>query len=86
MNPDEKSLLEKTYALAEENHKLLKSLRNSHRVSAFFTFIYWLIIIGVAAGAFYYLQPYTSALLSDFNNVKSVINKIPSLTGTTTNK
>jgi hypothetical protein len=80
MNPYEKELLEETRKLAQENNKILKSLRTAHRWSTFFSFFYWIIIIGVAAGAFYFLKPYTGALLSDFNNVKSVVGKIQNLT------
>ena len=84
MNPNEKELLEKTYELTEENNKILKGIRSSNRWSAFFRIFYWIIIIVVSVGAFYYIQPYIDVatkayrnIQGDLNNVKSVVNTIP---------
>ena len=88
MTPDEKELLEKTHSLAQENNKILRSIRSSNRWSSVFRVIYWIIIIGASIGAFYYIQPYANLLLkeysiiqTDLNNVKIVTSKLPSLTG-----
>lgn len=86
MNPYEKELLEETRKLAEENNKILKGLRTAHRWSTAFSFFYWVLIIGVSVGAFYFLQPYVDTILktystiqNDLTNVKSVTSKLPSL-------
>jgi len=87
MNPNEKELLEKTYSLAEENNNILKGIRRSNRWSLFFKIFYWVIIIGVAVGAFYFVQPYVDVVFKayqsvqgDFGKVKSIVNTIPSST------
>lgn len=84
MNPEEKEILQKTNDLAKENNKILKSIRRSNRWSTIFRLFYWLIIIGVSIGAFYFIQPYIDPLINaykgiqtDINNIKSVTNKIP---------
>jgi len=81
MNPNEKDLLQKTYELSKENNDILKGIRSSNRWSAFFRIFYWLIIIGISVGAFYYVQPYIdvamkaySSIQGDLKNVKSVVN------------
>jgi len=86
MNPNEKELLQKTFELAEENNKILHQIRRSNRLSSFFRIFYWVIIIGVSIGAFYYLEPYLNSvtkayrsLQTDLNSVKSVTSKLPSL-------
>jgi hypothetical protein len=91
MEQDEKDLLQKTYDLSKENNKILHSIRNSNRWANFFRFIYWVLIIGVSLGAFYYLQPYVNNILGaynsiqgDLNTVKTVSGKIPSVPNTTT--
>ncbi len=84
MNPNEKELLQKTYELSQENNHILKGIRSSNRWSAFFKAFYWIIIIGVSVGAFYYVQPYVDVAMKayksvqgDFSKVKSVVNSIP---------
>lgn len=87
MDPYEKELLAETNKLAKENNKILRGLRSSHRWSSFFHTIYWIIIIGIAVGAFYYLQPYVNTIIktystiqNDLTNVKSIVNKVSSST------
>jgi hypothetical protein len=58
MTPEERSLLERTHALAEENNKMLRSIKRSGRIAVILRALYWLIIIGISVGAFYFIQPY----------------------------
>jgi len=82
MNPNEKELLEKTYEMAKENNHILKGIRRTNRWSTFFRIFYWIVIIGISVGAFYYIQPYInpilkaySSLQSNISNIGSVVNK-----------
>jgi len=84
MTPEEKEILRKTYELSEENNHILKGIRNSNRWGTIFKVIYWVTIIGVAIGAFYYVQPYVDmatkaykSIQGDLNGVKSVVNSAP---------
>jgi hypothetical protein len=58
MTPEEKSLLERTYRLAEENSKMLKSLYRASLWSRATTAFYWLFIIGATFGAYFVIEPY----------------------------
>jgi TRAP-type C4-dicarboxylate transport system permease small subunit len=58
MNPEEKKLLEDTFALTQENNKMLHSMRGHMRVQRVMSILYWVFIIGSAVGAFYLIQPY----------------------------
>ena len=85
MNPNEKELLQKTYELSQENNKILRGIRRSNRWSGFFRVIYWVLIIGVSIGAFYFIQPYINAITKTYgslqqniNDVKNITNKITS--------
>ena len=62
MTPEEKSLLERTYKLAEENNVILRSLRRSSRYALILRIVYWVVIILISFGAFYFIQPYFTAL------------------------
>ena len=80
MSPEEKSLLERTYKLAEENNAILKSIRSSNRWSMAFKFSYWAIIIGLSFGAYYFIQPYLESLMGVSGQIKSSVNDVQSMT------
>lgn len=66
MNPEERSLLERTHKLCEENNTILRSIRRTTRWGAAFKVAYWLVIIGLSVGAFYFIQPYVEFMKSAF--------------------
>lgn len=64
MTPDERKLLEATYELANENNKILRSMRNSARLEKFFRYLYWVAIIGISYFAYVAIQPYMDMMKS----------------------
>lgn len=62
MNPEERSLLQRTYELVEENNKILTTLRRASRVGIAIKVFYWVVIIGLSLGSFYFIQPYIDAI------------------------
>ncbi len=62
MSPEDRSLLEKTYALMEENNKILLSMRKVARIHLGLRVFYWVLIIGISVGALYFIQPYIDFL------------------------
>jgi hypothetical protein len=58
MDEQERKLLEETYSLSKENNKMLHRIRRSQKFADFMRFMYWLVIIGISIGAFYFVQPY----------------------------
>jgi len=77
MTPEEKSLLERTHKLAEENNTILHSIRRSARWSILFRVIYWVVILGLSVGALYTIQPYLNLMtgtLSSLTNLSGNIN------------
>lgn len=70
MTPEEKSLLERTYKMAEENNKILRSIRRSTRWSIFMKVFYWVIIIGGAYGAYHFLQPYVNTITDLYSQIQ----------------
>lgn len=75
MTPEERSLLERTHALVEENNNILRKMRRAGRWSAVFRIIYWVLIIGLGLGAYYALQPYLMSAVNIINQGQSVINQ-----------
>ena len=84
MSPEEKELLKRSIALAEENNDILRSIQRSMRLSRFMSLIYWVFIIGSAIGAYYLVQPYIEAVTGAYggasNNIGDLINNFKDLT------
>lgn len=70
MQPEEKEMLKKTLELSQENNKILHSIRRSMLRGRIFQIIYWLVIIGVAIGAYYYVEPYIDTAVGAYGSVK----------------
>jgi hypothetical protein len=62
MTPEEHAKLERALALAEENNKILLSIRRSNRIALGMRALYWVVILGLTFGAFYFIQPYLNFL------------------------
>ena len=57
MTPEEKSLLERTYKMAEETNAIVRLMRRTNRYSTIARVSYWVVIILLSFGAFYFIQP-----------------------------
>lgn len=71
MLPEERELLRRTVALSEENNDILRSIQRHMRFGRLVTTIYWIIIIGTAFGAFYFVQPYLKQVQGVYGNARS---------------
>jgi hypothetical protein len=72
VDPDIKNLLEENLRLSKENNELLLKVRRVQRWSQISRIFYWIIIIGISFGAFYFIQPYIGNLLNVYT--KGVLN------------
>ena len=63
--------LEEVYELTLENNSMLRSMRRQQHIANAFRFIYWLVILGVLGGAYYYVRP----VISSITNNKDKINE-----------
>jgi hypothetical protein len=79
MQPEEKEMLKKTLELAQENNSMLHSIRRSMRLGRIMKVIYWVIIIGIAIGAYYYVTPYIDSAVNGYGNVKGDIKSFGDL-------
>ena len=69
MSPEERELLNKSVSLAEENNKILHSMKRSMQWASVARAIYWVFIIGTAIGAFYLIQPYVDEVKNMYQSV-----------------
>ncbi|HQO71090.1 MAG TPA: hypothetical protein PLH90_02105 [Candidatus Paceibacterota bacterium] len=74
MNDEEKRLLEEILTLQKENNKVILSLKKSIRWTSFTRIFYWILIAGIAFGAFFYIKPYLGSFLSIYSGNISGVN------------
>ena len=79
MQPEEKEMLKKTLELAQENNKMLHSVRRSMFWGRITRVIYWVIIIGAAVGIYYYVEPYVDSAVDAYGNVKGDLKSFTDL-------
>jgi len=73
MDPEARELLNRSVALAEDNNKILHSIRRGMRISRFMSILYWVLIIGISVGAFYFLQPYVDQAMKMYQSVSATL-------------
>jgi hypothetical protein len=62
--------------LTEENNKYLHKLYRAHMWRTIWSVSYWVVIIGVTFGAYYFLQPYLDQFGSVYGTLKSQVERI----------
>jgi len=77
MEPEEKQKLERALQLAEDNNRILSKMHRSMQWGRIFKAVYWIIIIGVSLGLFYFIQPIIDAQKDFLRNGTETINQVP---------
>jgi len=74
MTPEEKDLLKRVAELSEENNDMLRSMRRAMRFARFMSILYWVLIIGSAVGAYYFVQPYVDMVTGAYGDTKESVD------------
>ena len=72
-------MLKKTLELAQDNNKMLHSIRRGMFWGKVVRVIYWVVIIGAAVGVYYYINPYIDSAISAYGNVKGDLKSFGSM-------
>lgn len=62
MEPDLEKKLDEILELTIDNNRMLHRMRRMQRWSSVMRGLYWLLIIGLAFGSFYFVKPYFEQL------------------------
>jgi len=65
---------EESKQLLRENNGMLKKLLGYQRLARWFGFIKWVIVIGSALGALYYLEPMINDLWDTYSNLLNTVS------------
>jgi predicted MFS family arabinose efflux permease len=69
MDPESKKLLEDTFNLEKENNKMLRKVRSVQKWGTWWSIFKIIVVIGIAFGAFYFLEPFVNKFIGIWNNV-----------------
>ncbi|MEK7606261.1 MAG: hypothetical protein AAB458_01535 [Patescibacteria group bacterium] len=81
MNPEEQKMLQEALALSRENNEILKKLYRSTMWGHALRALYWILIIGITVGTFYFLQPYVNTLQGVYGDFEDTQNQFKDLFG-----
>lgn len=81
MDFHDKESFDRLVKLTEENNKLLHKMWRATRLAGFVRVFYWILVIGVSIGSFYYLQPYIDQLLKVYGGLNDSISSFQTLVG-----
>lgn len=76
MDPESKRLLEETLALTKENNNILHKVRSVQKWATFWLYLKIFIIVGVALGVFYYIEPYVNKVTDLYSSISGTTQKI----------
>ena len=76
MSPDERQMLRVALELSRKNNEVLNKLYRATLWGRAIKFVYWLLLIGVTVGSFYFLQPYFETLMGVYGGVTSTQNQV----------
>lgn len=72
----DKDKLEEILFLSRENNAIIKKMRRLQKIQNTFRIIYWITIIAIALGAYYFFQPILDSFFREFDSIKQVINNL----------
>jgi hypothetical protein len=73
METEEKKILEENLEISRESLKILKGIRRGNRLAMVFKILYWLVILGIVAGAYYFLEPYIKSAINTIQGVQQIL-------------
>ncbi len=76
-----KNNLEETREIVERNNELLQSIERTMFWRRVFTVFYWVVIIGIAIGLFYFLEPYADRVIDAYNQLQGQVETLPGVGG-----
>lgn len=76
MEQEDRERLKQVLALAERNNRILKKLYGAMRWGRVLKIIYWIVIVGVAVGAFYFLQPVFQSVSDTYRGLDQQVEGI----------
>jgi hypothetical protein len=68
--------IEELLRLTRDNNEMLHSMRRRMFWSQFFSYVYWLIIVGAMGWSYYFLQPYFDKYWQMYQGISAQLSNI----------
>lgn len=81
MTPEERQLLIQTHRMVEENNALLRKMRRAALFGRIWHIFYWLVIIGLSVGAYYFIEPYVEQVRQVYGGFQSDVDTVKGAAG-----
>lgn len=76
MSPEDRKTLDEVKNIAEECRDILKRIQRARRLEFAWRVFYWLMILGLAFGSYYFIQPYIDRLMSAYGALQNQVNEV----------
>ncbi len=76
-----RKMVEETMELSKDNNRILHSIQRRERMTQIMRVVYWLFVLGIAAGAYYYIQPYIDQLTRAYTGLVETQHKVTDISG-----
>jgi hypothetical protein len=76
MDFHDKEFFDRLMKLTEENNRMLRRIRRSAFWTGVTRTIYWIVLVGISVGAYYYVQPYLKQLIATYQATQEATAKI----------
>ncbi len=70
VDTEDKKKLDQLLQLTAENNQYIKKVRKSQRYASLFRLFYWLVLIGISVGTYYYVKPIVGETKSFVDHAK----------------
>jgi hypothetical protein len=71
-----RKMVEETMELSKDNNRMLHAIQRRAKTALVFRVVYWVFIIGAAAGAFYFIQPYVDGIMNAYTGFVDTQHKV----------
>jgi len=76
MDEESKKMLQNMLELTEENNKMLHKVRGVQRRGAIWQTLKVIVILSIAFGSFYFLEPYLNKIMETYDSIVGVGQEI----------
>ncbi len=79
MDPESKKMLEEALELSRDNNEMIKRMRRSQKNSQLLRGLYWVLILAISFGGYFFVGPYLSKITSIYSSAYNNSNALQHL-------
>lgn len=76
MELDEHQKIDELLRLERDNNRMLHRMHRGMIWGHFFTFFYWLVVLGSIGASYYYLEPYITKYWNTYQSAVKTLNDV----------